>query len=92
MFLDNFKQELNAKGEVYLRIKVRPAMGKSEFTEIITDENGETVKINIGAPPVKGKANQELVKFLAKEFAVSRENVKIISGSQSRVKLVKVLI
>lgn len=71
-----------------MRIKVRPGVAKSAVREIMQDEE-ETIKIDIAAPPVKGKANQELVKFLAKEFAVGKENVKIISGAGEKVKLVK---
>ncbi len=95
MYLNNmlakYKEKLKNKGEIYLRIKARPAMGKSEITGIITDENGETIKINIGAPPVKGKANQELIKFLAKVFATRKGNVKIISGAKDRIKLIKII-
>lgn len=95
MYLNNmlakYKEKLKNKGEIYLRIKVRSAMGKSEITGIITDENGETIKINIGAPPVKGKANQELVRFLANFFETRKENVKIISGLKNKVKLVKLV-
>jgi hypothetical protein len=53
-------------------------------------DSGETIKINIAAAPEKGKANQELVHLLSKEFDVSRDSVKIISGAGDRVKLVKI--
>lgn len=91
MLLDDYKKELGARGEVYLRVKVRPAMGKSETAGSLIDENGETIKINIAAAPVKGRANQELVKFLSKEFNVLKNNVKIISGGNDKVKLVKLV-
>jgi uncharacterized protein len=74
-------------GEIYLRIKVKPGAAESKIIGVLADE---TMKINIAAPAEKGKANQELIKFLAKEFAVRKENVKIISGTSDRVKLVKI--
>lgn len=89
--LAKYKEKLKTKDEVYLRIKIRSAMGKSEITGNLTDENGETIKINIGAPPIKGRANQELIKFLAKIFSIPKENVKIISGAKDRVKLMKLI-
>lgn len=83
-----FKRQLKEKGEIYLRVKVRPGAAKNVIKEITDDE---TIKIDIAAPPAKGKANRELVKFLAKNFAVSKNNVKIISGAVSRTKLIKII-
>ena len=87
--LDKLKQQLNNKGEVYLRIKVRPGAAKTAIKEIMEDE---TIKIDVAALPIKGKANQELIKFLADEFAVLKNNVKIISGTGKRVKLIKIAV
>ncbi len=87
--LSRHKQLLKEKGELYLRIKARPGAIKSAVREITDDE---TVKMDIAAPPVKGKANKELVEFLAKNFAVSKNNVKIISGAASQTKLIKIII
>ncbi|MDP2755794.1 MAG: DUF167 domain-containing protein [Nitrospirota bacterium] len=83
-----FKRQLKEKGELYLRVKARPGAAKTAVKEITDDE---TVKMDIAAPPVKGKANKELIKFLAQEFAVSKNNVKIISGAASRTKLIKII-
>jgi uncharacterized protein len=79
--------DLKNNGEVYLRIKVRPSAAESKIIGVLADE---TMKINIAAPAERGKANIELMKFLAKEFAVRKENVKIISGTSDRIKLVKI--
>lgn len=85
--LSKFKKQFNKNGEVYLRIKVRARAAKTAVREILEDE---TIKIDIAAPPVKGKANQELIKFLAKEFEISGKNVKIISGAGERIKLIHI--
>lgn len=85
--LSNFKKQLNEKGEVYLKIKARPGAGVSVVREIMEDN---TIKIDIAAPAVKGKANAELVKFLGKEFGVNKNNVKIISGAGDRIKLIHI--
>lgn len=48
--------------------------------------HGERLKIRINAPPVDGKANTLLRAFLAAEFAVSKQQVTLLSGQQSRQK------
>jgi hypothetical protein len=83
-----FKKFYQEKGEVYLRVKVRPNASKTCVKEIMADE---TVKIDLAAAPEKGKANQELIKYLAKQFNIVADNVKIISGAGERLKLVKII-
>ena len=85
--LSQFKQQLKDKQEVYLRIKVRPNASETEIKEILEDE---TIKINISSPPVKNKANTELIKFLAQEFKIHKDNIKIISGKSDSLKLIKI--
>ncbi|MFT6463986.1 DUF167 family protein [Halopseudomonas sp.] len=51
-------------------------------------QHGERLKIRISAPPVDGKANLLLLAFLAEEFAVSKQQVSLLSGQQSRQKRV----
>jgi len=87
MFVE-FKKLFSEKGEVYLRVKARPNAAKTCVKEIMADE---TVKIDLAAAPVKGKANQELIKFLARQFTVAVSNIKVISGAGDRVKLVKIV-
>ncbi len=87
MVIDEFKEKLKEKKEIYLRIKAAPGAQKSEIKEIMADN---TIKIDVAALPVKGRANQELIKFLAKEFEVNKNNVKIINGAQSKLKLIKI--
>jgi uncharacterized protein len=70
----------------YLRIKVIPKAPKSEL--INTMEDG-TLKIRIAAPPEKGKANAELIKFLSKHFNISKKQITIISGKSEPLKLIK---
>ena len=85
--LVKFKELFFEKGEVYLRVKARPNAAKTCVKEIMADE---TIKIDLAATPVKGKANQELIKFLARQFAAAASNIKVISGAGERVKLVKI--
>lgn len=75
----------------YIRIKVIPKSPKTELKGILEDSEGEkTYKIAVKAPPEKGKANVELIKFLSKELSVPKENISIISGATDRVKLIRI--
>ncbi|OPL18420.1 MAG: hypothetical protein AVO35_05340 [Candidatus Aegiribacteria sp. MLS_C] len=49
-----------------------------------------TVRISLKSPPADGRANDELIGFLADEFGTSRSSVRLLSGAASRRKLVSV--
>ncbi|MCL4115596.1 UNVERIFIED_CONTAM: hypothetical protein GTU68_058643 [Idotea baltica] len=51
---------------------------------------GDRLKIAITAPPVDGKANKHLVKFLAKQFKVAKSQINIVSGETDRDKTVQI--
>lgn len=48
------------------------------------------IEIGIMAKPVKGEANIEIIKKIAKHFGVSRSSVKIVAGEKSRDKIIEV--
>lgn len=70
-----------------LKIKVVPRADKTEFAGKMADG---TLKIKLKAPPVDGEANEELVRFLAEEFGVKKEGVKIIGGKTARKKMIEI--
>jgi len=70
-------------GSLVLKIKAFP---KSERNAIDGVRNGELV-VRIQAPALRGQANKELVKFLAKTLAVARSEIELLSGETSRHKL-----
>ena len=67
---------------LFLHVQAQPRASKDE----IVGPQGNSLKIRITAPPVDGKANQHLIKFLAKSFKVSRGKIELISGETSRIK------
>lgn len=85
---EEFKKKLREKGEVFLKVKIRPASPQTAFKNIMADK---TIKIDIKERPIEGKANAELIKFLANEFAISEKNVKIVSGASDKLKLVRII-
>ncbi len=51
---------------------------------------GDALKIRLAAPPVDGKANQALLRFLAQAFQVPLAQVQIRSGHSGRRKRVAI--
>ncbi len=50
----------------------------------------DAYRVRISAPPVEGKANTHLIRFLAKAFGVGRSRVTLIRGSRARRKLFRI--
>ena len=48
------------------------------------------VRIRLNAPPVEGRANEALIRFLAKALGVPRVRVTLVSGGTGRNKIVRV--
>ncbi len=67
-------------------VKVVPRASKNQ----IVGMEGDAIKIRLNAPPVEGKANEALVKFLAETLEVSRAQIEIVRGHASRRKVVRV--
>lgn len=85
--LDEEIKKIDLKKEIFINIKVNPNSSKTTIKEKLTDE---TIKIDLKASPEKGMANKELIKYLAKIFKTSTENIKIIKGGKSKSKLVRI--
>lgn len=50
---------------------------------------GEFLKVNLMAPPEKGRANEELLDFLEDLFALEPGDVQLVSGTTSRRKTLR---
>ncbi len=87
MTLPEIKQQLAAKGEVRLKVKVVPKSGRSEIAGVMADG---TLKVKVQAPPEKGKANAEVCALVARELGVKPRGVAILSGETSQLKRVLV--
>ncbi len=67
-------------------VKVLPRASRAAFAGV----EGDSVKVRLNAPPVEGRANQALVKFLAEALGVRQADVEIVRGETARHKLVRV--
>lgn len=71
-----------------ISVRVTPRMARNQVHSIMEDG---TVKIRLTAPPVDGKANKELVKFLSGILEIPATDIEIIAGLTSHDKLVSVI-
>jgi len=69
-----------------IRIKVKP----NARTSMLTEGDDGTWLAQLKAPPVDGKANEELVALVARHFNCRRSDVSIKSGASSRMKMVTI--
>ena len=70
-----------------IRVRVTPNSSKSGANGIFTDSNMQDfLKVNLNAVPEKGKANQELIKFLSKILKQNKSSFSILSGETDRYK------
>ncbi len=69
-----------------LKVRIQPRASRDE----IVGQQEEELKIRITAPPVDGKANAHLIRFLAKQFGVSRSRVTLLSGEKGRSKRLRI--
>ena len=84
---DDFKQALTAgdKG-VYIALHIQPGAKREGVTGLF----GTALKIALNAPPVDGKANAALIKFLADKLALSKSALSLKSGECSRDKVIRI--
>ena len=77
---------LTAAGGATLSLHVQPGAKKSECAGL----HGEALKIRLAAPPVDGKANEALLRFLAQRLAIPRQQINLKSGQTSRQKVIEI--
>ena len=69
-----------------LTVKVHPRARRSALAGRL----GEAYKVDLAAPPVDGKANEECIRFFAELAGVPRSRVRIVTGLTNRTKVVEI--
>lgn len=69
-----------------LTLHVQPGAKRSEVAGL----HGEALKVRLAAPPIEGRANAALCRFVAELFGVTQRQVELKQGAQSRHKVVAV--
>jgi len=72
--------------EITLKVYLQPKSSKNEIVGPYRDG----IKVKVTAPPIEGKANEGLRRFMAKELGISISHIDIIKGHHSREKVLKI--
>lgn len=76
---------------IVLRVRLTPNSSSCGINGIFVSPEGSAfLKINVISVPEKGKANQELIKFLAKKLKLAKSDFQITSGELDRYKKLKI--
>lgn len=75
------------KDGVLIRVKLVPRASVNRMDGL----HGDALKIRLNAPPVDGKANAALLRFLADILGISASCLALASGETSRNKTIRVL-
>jgi len=71
-----------------IRVAVHCAPNAKE-TSILIERDG-SVTMRVHAPPVKGKANREIVKWFSKKLDRPGSHIRIVSGLHSDLKILEI--
>lgn len=69
-----------------LAVRVHPGAKKNDVAGI----HAGAVKISLTAPPVDGRANEALIEFVAERLRIPRARVALVSGTASRMKVLRI--
>lgn len=70
---------------MYVKLRVSPG---AKGTAIKGLYGEGAIRLSVAAPPVEGRANAEVERYLARLFGLSRSEVAVVKGASSRDKLV----
>lgn len=69
-----------------LRVRLTPRAARSR----IDGWDGDLLRVRVAAPPVEGKANDALLRLLAKALDVPPSRLRLVKGRTSREKVIAV--
>jgi len=76
---------------VLLRVRLMPNSSSCRLNGIFVDAHGvEFLKISVISVPEKGKANKELIAWLAKKLGIAKQKFDIIGGELDRYKKIMI--
>lgn len=75
-----------SEGTVRISVRVHPGATRNEVMGFTDD----VLHVRVAAPPVKGKANKELIDFLSRLLDVSKSQVTILRGHTARNKVIAI--
>ncbi len=80
-----------ANNFVIIRVRLTPNSSSCKVLGTTLDVNqDEFIKISVVSVPEKGKANKELITFLAKKLKIAKSELEIFSGELDKWKKIKI--
>ena len=73
--------------EVIIEVTARPGASCGGVIGV----TGERLVVDVNSRPEKGKANDELIEYLAREMRVPRSALMIVRGETSRRKTIRIV-
>ena len=74
-------------GGVSLSVRLTPKASENRIGPVVADADGGAVlKVAVNQPPVEGKANEALIKFLAKTWGLPKTAISVKRGASGRLK------
>jgi uncharacterized protein (TIGR00251 family) len=73
--------------EALLTLRVLPRAIRDE----VMGWDGAVLRVRLRAPPVDGRANEALRRFLGEHLGIPQRDIEIVRGETSRTKLVRVV-
>ena len=85
------KGNFNAQASIIrFAVRLTPKGGRDSVQGWTKDSDGKRyLRARVSAPPEDGKANEALISLLAKALRVGKSKVRIVSGAQSRIKMIE---
>ncbi|MCA2015261.1 DUF167 family protein YggU [Vibrio tritonius] len=77
---------VHEQGDLVLRLYIQPKASRDQIVGL----HGDEIKVAITAPPVDGKANGHLTKYLAKQCKVAKGQITIEKGELGRHKQIRI--
>lgn len=71
---------------VRLKIIVRPKAKRPGISGL----HDNMIKLSVAAPPVDGKANREVIAYLADFFDLKKKEISIVAGQHSKKKICRI--
>lgn len=87
MNIQEIKDIIQDKGKFSFHVKVSPGADKTEWQAPLSDG---TLKLKVKGAPERGKANEDVISFIASELGLNKKLVEITAGGGARLKRIKV--
>lgn len=78
-------------GGLGIAVRVTPRSSRTRIDGLATDADGaQSLKVAVNAPPEDGKANDAVIRLLAKEWGLPKTAMTVVTGASTRRKTIMI--